>query len=182
MGSPGPGEVTREQFTTFPSSGVHFYSSLGAETEVGENTHTPSPLLLQNKLQKQPAQVRAVRGGPPRALMKEPAVGLCHKGSQRDKATEQRRPWGPSRVLSPKLQALEAPSQTPATPAARGGREVILSVHSLGLEGARPPGLLSGGNLKPARRACRCNLASFLFGPSKEATDAEVPRSGMLSA
>lgn len=90
-------------------------------------------------------------------------MGLCHKGSQRDKATEQRRPWGPSRVLSPKLQALEAPSQTPATPAARGGREVILSVHSLGLEGARPPGLLSGGDLKPARRACRCNLASSIW-------------------
>ena len=47
---------------TFPSSGIHFYS-FGAETEGGEKTPTPpSPLLLQNMLQKQPAQVRAERG------------------------------------------------------------------------------------------------------------------------
>ena len=72
-------------------------------------------------------------------------MGLCHKGSQRDKATEQRRPWGPSSVFSPKLTGTRAPSQTPATPAGGEGREVILSFHSLGLEGARPPGLLIRG-------------------------------------
>lgn len=70
-GSPGPGEVTSQQFTTFPSSWVHCHSSLGAETEVGERTPTPPAHSPQNKLQKHQLRVRAVRGGPPRALMKE---------------------------------------------------------------------------------------------------------------